>query len=192
MPRCGSRRDGARAAGAGRWRRGRGIGSSRCQPARAGSGRYEVAYGGRYCERAVRCAPAIQEANSRLRHDPARVGHVAVPEPAELGAADVERARALELDVDDVVDAGVRVGLDAELVGPEGMDDVQRGDVEPDQPVRGQHELGVSTPPYARVAIGERPLLADHLDVHRLASFRPGANAAEGPWPPPAPSWTSS
>ena len=84
---------------------------------------------------------AIQLLELGLRHDPAGVVHVAVPEPAELGAADVEGARPLELEVDDVVDARVGVGLDAELVGPEGVDDVERGDVEADQLVGGENEL---------------------------------------------------
>ena len=117
-----------------------------------------------------------------LRHDAAGVVHVAVPEPAELGAADVERARALELEVDDVVDARVGVGLDAELVGPEGVDDVERGDVEADQPVRGENQLGRLDAAVARVAVGELPLLADHLDVHRRRASG-GHERGRGPLP---------
>ena len=87
----------------------------------------------------------------------------------------------LSLDVDDVVDARVRVGLDAELVGPEGVDDVERGDVEPDQRVGGQHEVRRLDAAVARVAVRELPLLADHLHVHRLASARPAGTRPSGP-----------
>src|SRR5665213_2643906 len=54
-----------------------------------------------------------------LVDDLSGVEHVAVPKAAELGAADIEAPRALRLHVDDVVGARIRVGLHAELVGPE-------------------------------------------------------------------------
>ena len=48
------------------------------------------------------------------------------------------------------------------------MDDVERGDVQADERVGGQHEMRCLHSSVGRVAVGERPLLADHLDVHRV------------------------
>ena len=101
-----------------------------------------------------------------------------------------KRARPLRLHVGDVVGARVRVGLDAELVRPEGVDDVERGDVELDQRVRRQHELRRLDPAVARVAVRELPLLADHLHLRAFVAGRHGDGF--GPWPPPAPSASSS
>src|SRR6476620_9533887 len=69
----------------------------------------------------------LRDPRGELRrwHDLPGVEHVAVPDAAELGAVDGERQRLLGLDVGDVVDAGIGVGLDPELVGPERMDHVE-------------------------------------------------------------------
>ena len=89
------------------------------------------------------------------------------------------------VDVDDVVDAGIRVGLDAELVRPERMDRVERRDVQPDERVRRQHEVRHLDAAVRRVAVRELPLLRDHLDVERLRVPRRAGTPAFGPWPPP-------
>ena len=145
--------------------------SGPAHPARScGSGRYEVAYGGRYLATGAKyaCCCLIQLVEVGGRHDLAGVEHVAVPEAAELCAVDLERPRPLRLDVGDVVDARVRVGLHSELVGPERVDRVQRGDVQPDQRVRRQDEVRRLDAPVGRVAERPLPLLSDHLHVHRL------------------------
>jgi hypothetical protein len=91
-----------------------------------------------------------------------------VPEAAELGAVDIEGERALRLQVRDVVRPGIRVGLHAELVRPEGVNGVERGDVQADQRVRRQHEVRHLDTAVAGKAVGECPLLPDHLDVERF------------------------
>ena len=61
------------------------------------------------------------------------------------------------------------------------MDDVERGDVELDLPVDREHEMRQSrTPPYGRVAVGELPLLGDHLHLQRRLAFRRGRSRAAG------------
>ena len=70
-------------------------------------------------------------------------------------------ARPFVADVDDVVGARVRVGLDAELRSAQKeWIDVERGDVELDQRVGRQHELRGLEAAVRRVAVGELPLLA--------------------------------
>ena len=64
--------------------------------------------------------------------DLAGLEHVPVPEAAELGAADRERAELARVHEGDVVGTRNRVGFDAELVGPERVRDVERGDVQLD------------------------------------------------------------
>ena len=91
------------------------------------------------------------------------VEHGAVPDPAQLVAADGEAAQLLGLGVSDVVDPRVGVRLHAELVGPEAVDDVQRGHVEPDLLPPGQEELRALHAAELGEPVGEGPLLADHL-----------------------------
>jgi len=81
-------------------------------------------YGGRYFCTGVNCLRwlAIHSGELGVVDDPAGVEHVAVPEPTELGATNLEIAGRLRLHVRDVVDPGIRVGLHAELVGPKGVD----------------------------------------------------------------------
>ena len=79
--------------------------------------------------------------------------HHRVPEAAELGADDGERAGARGRDDERVVLAGHRVLLLRELRHPERMDDVVRGDVELRVPARGQGQRAVGL----AVRIGERP-----------------------------------
>ena len=100
--------------------------------------------------------------------------------------------RVPRLDVGDVVDARIRVGLDAELDRPERVDDVERGDVERDVGVRGQHELVRLDAAERRVAIQELPLLGDHLHLEGVLVVRRGRRSGSGPWPPPEPSLSSS
>ncbi len=105
----------------------------------------------------------------RVDHVPG-VEHVAVPQTAELSAVNVDPDRSLRLDVGHVVDVRVRVRLDGKLVGPERMNDVERGYVERDQPVRRELELVRLHAAVLRIAVGELPLLGDHLDLEwRLA-----------------------
>ncbi len=107
---------------------------------------------------------------SRAADDVTVVEHAAVPDAAELGAVDFEGLDLRRLDEGDVVDVGVRVGLHPELVGPEGVDHVERGDVQFDHRVHRQLEVGRLDPAVGRVAVGERPLLRDHLH----GQLRPG------------------
>ncbi len=93
-----------------------------------------------------------------------RVVHGAVPDAAQLGAADDEGAELLGGGVGHVVVVGVGVGLHAQLVGPEAVDHVERGDVELDRRVVGDDELVGLEPAEGRVAVGELPLLADDLN----------------------------
>ena len=132
-------------------------------------------YFGRYFATPANCAALRVDPRLEVggADDAAGVEHVAVPEPAELGAADLERADLRRLDVGDVVDARVRVRLDAELVRPERVDRVERRDVERDLLADGQHELGRLDAAVGRVAVGELPLLADHLHrQHGAARLR--------------------
>ena len=77
------------------------------------------------------CA-AIHVLEGGLRQNLSDRGHVAVPQTAELGAADLERAGLQRLDVGDVVGARDRIRLDPESVGPEAVDDIERGDMDLD------------------------------------------------------------
>src|SRR5438445_12262078 len=62
----------------------------------------------------------------------ARIGHVTVPQAAELGAPHLKTPGFLRRHVKDVVHARVGIRLDAQLVCPERVDDVERRDVQLD------------------------------------------------------------
>ncbi len=108
----------------------------------------------------------------RARHDLPAVVHVPVPDPAELGAADLERQRPPGRDVGDVVDARVGVGLDPELIRPEGVDHVERGDVELDQRVGRKLDFARLDAAEGGPAVRELPLLGDHLHLQRARGVR--------------------
>ena len=69
------------------------------------------------------------------------------------------------VDVGDVVDSGVGVGLHPELARPERVDDVERGDMELHVLVDGQLQARRLHAAEGRVAVGPVPLLADHLHL---------------------------
>src|SRR5207237_5032313 len=119
--------------------------------------------------------PAVQI--SRSDDPPVRVGHVPVPDPAELRAADLKTPQLVGRHVEDVVDARVGVRLDTKLVGPEGMDDVKRSNVQLNWSVEREIEMGSLHPAVIGIAVGEVPLLGDHLDL-QLGALPAGGGAA--------------
>src|SRR6202050_483903 len=108
----------------------------------------------------------------RYRDDLARVEHGAMPQAAQLIAAHREAAGLLGSGVGDVVHTGVGVGLYAELVGPEAVDDVEGGDVELHGLPHGELKLRGLEAAELRVAVGPDPLLADHLDLEDVRRMR--------------------
>src|SRR5205807_9334368 len=92
----------------------------------------------------------------RGRKDATLLRHVAVPETAELRAADLEEAGMERLRIRDVVDSRNSVRLHAELVRPERMRDVERGDVKRDERVVRDGEVACLDAAVRWVA--ERPL----------------------------------
>src|SRR6266516_2588047 len=91
------------------------------------------------------------------RHHAAVVEHGPVPEPAQLAAAHGEAPQLLGLGVRDVVHARVGVRLHPELVGPEAVDDVQRGHVELDLLAQRQLKLRGLKAAELREPVGEGP-----------------------------------
>ena len=74
----------------------------------------------------------------------------------------------LVCDVGDVVGARIGVGLDPELVCPERMDHIQRGHVQLDVGVRRKLQRCGLDPTVGREAVGETPLLRDHLHLQAV------------------------
>ena len=104
----------------------------------------------------------------------------------QSSAQRIEKLRtSLGPNVGDVVDSRIGVGLDPQVVGPERVDHVERGDVQRDVPVDRQHQVRRLHAAEGRVAIGERPLLADHLHRELVPD---GLAIGSAPCPPPEPS----
>ena len=104
----------------------------------------------------------------------------------QSSAQRIEKVRSsFGLDVGDVVDAGIGVGLDPQSRRPERMDHVERGDVQRDLPVDRQLEMGGLDAAVGRVAVGELPLLGDHLHRQRVCptAWRPGPVPGRRPSP---------
>ena len=95
--------------------------------------------------------------------------HVAMPEPAELVAAHLKGTGAQWLGECDVVGALHRIGLHTEFDRPEGVDDIERCDVELDLAVDRQVKRGRLDATVAWVTERPQPLLADHLNLERTA-----------------------
>src|SRR5439155_22208860 len=117
------------------------------------------------CRRELALLASDPGLEARSAHHLPGVEHMPVEEPAELGAADVEAAGLGRARVGDVVDAGIRVGLHPQPMGPERVDRVQRGDVELYVLVNRKLQMRRLDATEGGEPVGEGPLLGDHLHL---------------------------